>query len=136
MTTCKGYALCANAHIFRRPAGTCQVHACANSEIHAHFGDPQAGGNKEMSSVFADQEPPRIRVQMRGDWGSCGVSDNKYSCVHHVTWSPNKLLRSTSLFNLCPQGTLTVHMRRRQDAHLPWRPAIRDLLKNLHDAHV
>jgi hypothetical protein len=39
---------------------------------------------------------------MRGEGGSCGVSANEYSCVHHVTWSPNKLLRSTSIFNLCP----------------------------------
>ncbi len=42
-----------------------------------------------------------IRVQMRGEgWGSCGVSANEYSCAHHVTWSPNKLCRSTSIFNL------------------------------------
>jgi hypothetical protein len=32
-----------------------------------------------------------IRVQMRGEGGSCGVSANEYSCAHHVTWSPNKL---------------------------------------------
>ncbi len=30
----------------------------------------------------------------------CGVSSNDYSCEHHVTWSPNKLWRSTSIFNL------------------------------------
>ena len=29
---------------------------------------------------------------MRGDGGSCGVSANKNSCAHHVTWSPNKHL--------------------------------------------
>ncbi len=40
---------------------------------------------------------PHIRVQMRG---SCGVSAKEYSCAHHVTWSPNKLWRSTSIFNL------------------------------------
>ncbi len=39
-----------------------------------------------------------IRVQMGG--GGCGVSANEYRCSHHVTWSPNKLWRSTSLFNL------------------------------------
>jgi hypothetical protein len=33
--------------------------------------------------------------------GGCGVSANEYSCAHHVTWSPNKLWRSTSIFNLC-----------------------------------
>ncbi len=32
--------------------------------------------------------------------GCCGVSANKYSCAHHVTWSPNKLWRSTSHKNL------------------------------------
>jgi hypothetical protein len=32
-----------------------------------------------------------IRVQMRGEGGSCGVSANENSCTHHVTWSPNKL---------------------------------------------
>ncbi len=38
-----------------------------------------------------------LRVQMRGEWGSCGVSANEYSCAHHVIWSPNKLWRSTSI---------------------------------------
>jgi hypothetical protein len=37
----------------------------------------------------------------RGEGGSCGVSANEYKCAHHVTWSPNKLRRSTSIFNLC-----------------------------------
>jgi hypothetical protein len=32
---------------------------------------------------------------------------NEYSCGHHVTWSPNKLWRSTSLFNLCFQSNYT-----------------------------
>jgi hypothetical protein len=32
---------------------------------------------------------PHIRVQMRGEGKTCGVSANKYSCAHHVTWSPN-----------------------------------------------
>ncbi len=41
-----------------------------------------------------------IRVQMRGEGGSCGVSANEYSCAHHVTWSPNILWRSNSIFNL------------------------------------
>ncbi len=36
---------------------------------------------------------------MRGG-GDCGVSANEHSCAHHVTWSPNKLWRSTSIFNL------------------------------------
>jgi len=32
-----------------------------------------------------------------GGFAACGVSANEYSCAHHVTWSPNKLLRSTIL---------------------------------------
>ncbi len=35
-----------------------------------------------------------------GGGGSCGVSANEYSCAHHVTWSPIKLWRSISIFNL------------------------------------
>jgi hypothetical protein len=41
-----------------------------------------------------------IRVQMRREGGSCGVSANDYSCAQHVTWSPNKLWSSTAIFNL------------------------------------
>jgi hypothetical protein len=36
-----------------------------------------------------------------GGGGGCGVSANEYSCAHQVTWSPNKLWRSISIFNLC-----------------------------------
>jgi hypothetical protein len=32
--------------------------------------------------------------------GGCVVSANQNSCVHHVTWSSNKLQRSNSIFNL------------------------------------
>ncbi len=35
-----------------------------------------------------------------GGGGSCGVSVNEYSCAQYVTWSSNKLWRSTSIFNL------------------------------------
>jgi hypothetical protein len=38
--------------------------------------------------------------QLWGEGGGCGVSVNEYSCAHHVTWSPNKLWRSTSIFVL------------------------------------
>ncbi len=41
-----------------------------------------------------------IRVQMRGEGGSYEISANVYSCAHHVTWGPNKLWSSTSIFNL------------------------------------
>ena len=37
---------------------------------------------------------------MGGEGVGCGVSANKNSCTHHVTWSPNKLGRSNSIFNL------------------------------------
>jgi hypothetical protein len=36
-----------------------------------------------------------------GGGGGCGVSANENSCAHHVTWSPNKLWRSNSIFKLC-----------------------------------
>ncbi len=35
----------------------------------------------------------------RGD--RCGLSANEKSCAHHVTWSPKKLWRRNSIFNLC-----------------------------------
>jgi hypothetical protein len=38
---------------------------------------------------------------MRGEGVSCGFLANEYSCAHHVTWSPNKLWRSNSIFYLC-----------------------------------
>jgi hypothetical protein len=65
--------------------------------------DGRSGGYKEMSSIIVDQKSPVIRVQIRGEGGSCGscgVSANEYSCAHHAM-EPNKLWRSTSIFNLC-----------------------------------
>ncbi len=41
---------------------------------------------------------------MRGG-GRGGLSQWVYSCVHHVTWIPNKLWRSNSIFNLWPEAT-------------------------------
>jgi hypothetical protein len=67
---------------------------------------------------FAESLPPTRRLQRDvvclcrpmastytspnagGCGGGCGVSANEYSCAPHVTWSPNKLWRSTSIFNL------------------------------------
>jgi hypothetical protein len=66
--------------------------------MHSTLGS--TGGYKEISSISADQKRSRIWVPMRGDWGGCGISSNEYSCAHHLTWSPNKLWRSTSIFNL------------------------------------
>jgi hypothetical protein len=57
-------------------------------------------GYKEMSSIFADQYSALVLESQCGGGGGCGVSANEYSCAHHVTWSPNKLWRSTSIFNL------------------------------------
>ncbi len=56
-----------------------------------------------MSSIFADLQRPRNTSPKCGGRGevACRVSTNQYSCAHHVTWSPNKLWRSTtSIFNL------------------------------------
>ncbi len=58
------------------------------------------GSYTDMSSTFADQQLPRNTSPNAGGGGSFGVSANEYSCAHHVTWSPNKLWRSTSIFNL------------------------------------
>jgi hypothetical protein len=40
--------------------------------------------------------------QLRGDRGGRGlrVLSQQYSCAHHVTWTPNKLWRSSSIFNM------------------------------------
>jgi hypothetical protein len=40
-----------------------------------------------------------------GRGGGSGVSANENSCAHHVTWSPNKLWRSNSIFNLRDGGS-------------------------------
>ncbi len=53
----------------------------------------EAGGYKEMSSIWAPRFP-------NAGGGSCGASANENSCTHHLTWSPNKLWRSNSIFNL------------------------------------
>jgi hypothetical protein len=54
------------------------------------------GGHKEMSSISADQEPPRIWAQMQGGGGLRGLSQWVQLC----TWSPNKLWSSNSILNL------------------------------------
>ncbi len=38
-----------------------------------------------------------------GGKGGCGVSADENSCAHHVTWCPNKLWISKSIFNPCCQ---------------------------------
>ncbi len=64
------------------------------------------GVTKRCRLSFLTNSALVIRVQMRGERGSSGVSANEFSCAHHVTWSQNKLWRSTSIFNLWPNSTL------------------------------
>ncbi len=56
-----------------------------------------SGVHKEMSSILADQERPRIRAQMQVGGGGCEVSTNENS------WSPNTLWR-----DLTPMAGLQV----------------------------
>ncbi len=44
-----------------------------------------------------------------GGGGRCGVSSNESSCVHHVTWSPNKLWRSFSIYADNESGPVSIH---------------------------
>ncbi len=55
-----------------------------------------AEGHKKMSSILADQYCPCIWAQMRGE----GVLRGLSQWVQLCTWSPNKLWRSKSIFNL------------------------------------
>ncbi len=58
----------------------------------------ETGVYKEMSSILADQYSAIVYdPKSGGKGGSCGVSANEYTAVHR---SPNKLLRSNSIFNL------------------------------------
>ncbi len=61
------------------------------------------GGYKEMSSIFAGQQRPRIRVQMRGEEGSCrGISSScsLFNSIPHFT--PNLIHTcSSSCFHPC-----------------------------------
>ncbi len=80
-----------------------------NSKKHWSWGiisnDSDQGVTKRCLSLLTNSALV-IRVQMRGGGGgSCGVSANEYSCAHHVTWSPNKLWRSSSIFNLWQRQT-------------------------------
>ncbi len=54
-----------------------------------------------MSSILADQlHPLYMSPKCEGEGRVCEVSANEKCCAHHVTWSPNKLWRSNSMFNL------------------------------------
>ncbi len=48
----------------------CRVHCYKSTECNL-----EAGGHKEMSSILADQERPRIRGE---EGGCCGASANEY----------------------------------------------------------
>ncbi len=56
---------------------------------------------RDVVYIFADQQRPPYTSPNAGEGESCGASANEYSCAHYVTWSLNKLWRSTSIFNLC-----------------------------------
>jgi hypothetical protein len=56
-----------------------------------------------------------IRVQMKGEGVIWGFSANEYSCEHHVTWSPKKLWRSTSILNLWSRWTERVELTEESD---------------------
>jgi hypothetical protein len=58
----------------------------------------RAGVYTEISSSLADQLRPSHMSPNAG--GDCRVSANENCCAHHVTWSPNKLWRYNSIFNL------------------------------------
>ncbi len=72
---------------------------------------------------------------MRGKGGGgCEVSANENSCAHHVTWSPNKLWRSNSIFLICFVQRKIVFRKKSnkfvQDEHM--RVAWQVILKKLH----
>ncbi len=94
-------AFCASiSAVFR---GEERVH-CAKRKaiVHKLFDLNNPGGYKEMSSVFTLcwLIAPSYTSPNAGGLGVRGISANEYSCAHHVTWSPNKLWRSTSIFHL------------------------------------
>ncbi len=60
--------------------------------------NPSPGGYKEMSSIFADHSALVYRISMAVG-GLQGLSQWVCISAHHVTWSPNKLWRSNSIFN-------------------------------------
>ncbi len=57
------------------------------SQPETKINDAIPGGYKEMSSIFVDQQRPRIPVPVRGDWWGCGVSlSQPMSTAVHITW--------------------------------------------------
>jgi len=52
-----------------------------------------------MSSIFADQQRPRIRVQLWGDGGGEGCVVSLFSLLVMSIAVHNKLWKSTSIFN-------------------------------------
>jgi hypothetical protein len=63
------------------------------------YKSPDQGVTKRCRLSLADQQRPRLGAQMRGEGGGGelrGLSQYEQVC----TWSPNKLWRSNSIFNL------------------------------------
>ncbi len=61
-----------------------KIDLCRICQTVTTTGRPELGGHKEMSSIQADQQRPRIGAQMGGGGGGgcAGVSANDYSCAH------------------------------------------------------
>jgi hypothetical protein len=74
--------------------------------VYSNFiaGEAQVLPTKRCRLSWLNNSALIYESQLRGEGGGCGVSANEYSCAHHVTWSPNKLWRSTCIF--VPTGIL------------------------------
>ncbi len=81
--------------IYNSGQGFCKIFSCMG----LHFCTVDPGVYKDVVYLGWPIAPSYTSPNADGG-GSCGVSANEYSCVHHVTWSPNKLWRSNSIFNL------------------------------------
>jgi hypothetical protein len=80
--------------------------------VGSHLSNQQSGGYiTKRCRLSLLTNSTLVGVPMRGDGGGggCGVSAN----AHHVTWSPNKLWRSTSIVNLCQQYSCIDNIRPR-----------------------
>ncbi len=65
-------------------------------------GQGQQGVTKRCRLSFCWPIAPSNTSPNAGGMGGrvcCGVLDNEYSCLLHVTWSPNELRKPTSIFN-------------------------------------
>ncbi len=75
------------------------------------------GVTKRCRLSLLTNRRPLIWAQNAGEGGSCGANEKLSTAVH---WSPNKLWRSNSIFNLFMEGT-GLHMQIRYPACHPHR---------------